>query len=443
MTTVAPLRRTSGAPIAPLPPTRRVQPAGGVERFIAVVTIFVVAFAIPSFWFTSSNPEDVTAEPAAGTPLLILTLLLVGLLYLRILGAVELQTKAMAYDPYLTAWVAFATASFLWSDDPAKTIYAAVTFVAVYLLAVYLTLRYELTEVLQLAGWALLAGTFGNFALIFGRPAYGRQRIGADVLWDGLFTHKNHLGLSSAAAMLLLVVLAGAKRGHRFLWYGAAAANAVLVVGSGSRTMMGAGVGALVLLAAYHAFRARGTLRGGVILSLGTMTAFLMAWASANIDNLTEQVGKNATLTGRTTIWADVLDVIEKRPIAGWGLAAAFNGYGSPVHELWIKNDWEPDHAHNAVLQNLADLGAIGAGLFLASLIWNLHHAVGTTAKTRGRVALWPLAFVSFAVVISGPEPGYAISSFTFLLYCIAAMAIGRMRDATTPLGPDSGPGSP
>jgi O-antigen ligase len=101
----------------------------------------------------------------------------------------------------------------------------------------------------------------------------------------------------------------------------------------------------------------------------------------------------------RQQIWAVALQMIEKRPLFGWGPNGVLMNYGSFALPGQARNP--PPHAHNLELEILADWGFIGGGIFfalLAVLWWPLLLRV-----LRGRVeSSWELAVVGAGAALLG-----------------------------------------
>jgi exopolysaccharide production protein ExoQ len=82
--------------------------------------------------------------------------------------------------------------------------------------------------------------------------------------------------------------------------------------------------------------------------------------------------GRDATLTDRTEVWQDVLQ-LQPDPIFGAGFESFW--LGKRLDTLWEKWWWKPNEAHNGYIETYLSLGYVGI-LLLAGLI------IGTFAKT-------------------------------------------------------------
>jgi exopolysaccharide production protein ExoQ len=73
-------------------------------------------------------------------------------------------------------------------------------------------------------------------------------------------------------------------------------------------------------------------------------------------------LGKNPTLTDRTEVWHDVLQ-IPINPILGAGFESFW--LGDRLQVMWAKWWWHPNEAHNAYLETYLNLGLVGLFLWL------------------------------------------------------------------------------
>lgn len=79
-----------------------------------------------------------------------------------------------------------------------------------------------------------------------------------------------------------------------------------------------------------------------------------------------ELLGRNATLTDRTDVWADVLNLTDS-PILGTGFESFW--LGDRLKILWAKWWWQPTQAHNGYIEVYLNFGAVGVFLFLGMLL--------------------------------------------------------------------------
>jgi O-antigen ligase len=115
-----------------------------------------------------------------------------------------------------------------------------------------------------------------------------------------------------------------------------------------------------------HRFAAAVALTNCVLVLIAAVVAL---WSDPSLA-LTA-LGKDATLTGRTTLWNVVLEFIREKPLLGWGYRA-----------MWVSDDattiladklagWSVTSSHNAFLSVTLELGLVGMGVMLM-ILWIL-----------------------------------------------------------------------
>lgn len=402
------LRRTP----APAPPT-------WVERMLVLVTVFVIIHELPMDWFRTR--DDFLTEQ--GNPrLVVLQLLLMGLGIARVAGWFNWIIRAVQIDVTLMALAGLALTSTLWSADPPQTMKEAVILFTVTAYGTYLVLRFTLAEILELLARVFAVSGILNLGFILALPQYG---ISAEGLWDGVFFQKNSLGFASLLAIPILIVVGRSGPAWRHLYYLCVPVWFTLLIGSQSKTMLVATLGSCAFLLVYRTFRSRRTLRGAFLLALIALSTLTVAVATANIELLADWLDKDITLTGRVPLWQGLMPIIAEKPYLGYGYKAAFGGYFSPVHEVWVSEGWEPTHAHNGILQTWLDLGLVGVVVLVFGYIRATTRALTMVSNSKGAVMLWPLVYLSSALLISITESGVMNSREGWLLYVIAVVSAG------------------
>jgi exopolysaccharide production protein ExoQ len=81
---------------------------------------------------------------------------------------------------------------------------------------------------------------------------------------------------------------------------------------------------------------------------------------------LVESLGRDATLTGRTELWDELLRK-PINPVLGTGYGSFW--LGNRAQQLWDKYWWHPNQAHNGYLETYLNCGLIGVGLLICLLV--------------------------------------------------------------------------
>lgn len=390
---------------------------GLTERALVVLTTFVFLHQIPNAWFRGRA----VAETDASNPLLVLvTLFLIVLAFLRVAGSIDhlITMFKLETGVYVFAGMTFAT--IFWSADPGASMRRSIVFVAVTLYASYLVLRFSLDQIIRLLAVMFVVSAAINLMFIVALPLYGTDLDGR---FTGVFNQKNALGYTAALGIPALIVAGRAWRPGRLIFYPTVVIHIGLLIGSESKTMLLAAAGPVALMGVYQLFRGRKTLRGAVLLSLAGSSIFTIAFATANVGLLAKWLDKDVTLTGRVPLWENLIPIALDRPLFGHGYGATFNGYFSPVHEVWIQNRWNPSHAHNALLQIWLEMGVVAAVLFLVVYVRAVTRAIKIVAIVPGAVGLWPLVFLTTTLLVSITESGVSADQIGWMMFVVAVLS--------------------
>lgn len=391
------------------------QRPGVTESALHVLIFFVMLNGTPETWFRT--PAEALSEDAGAPFTLLLLLGLCGLASMRVFGQIDLVVKLLRGSLPLLVLLGLMFSSVLWSVDLALSVRAAIVLLATLAWALTVALRFEAPHFLRLMAYSLWLTVMLNLVWVFAVPAAAVQATGE---WSGVHGQKNALGFIATIGAAILFVAPQYDRRRRVVHYTMLLGMLALLVFSESATQLVATLIPLASMAVYHGFRGRKTLRGAVITSLVTASVFTTLFVTANLAFVADLLDKDVTLTGRTDLWQDLLPLIWHRPLLGSGLDATFGGYFSPVHEVWIQNRWDPQHAHNALLQIVLDLGIVGGVVFLTTYFRAIPKAIAYLRAQPGRLGLWPITFLTTTLMVSISESGVTPEAPSMALFMLA-----------------------
>lgn len=272
------------------------------ERWAAGV--YVVALILVFF---QSNVEERMA--ARLLPLAALAVLLTW-------RRTEVLTRVMPLS--LAGFMAWAAASYWWSADRSGSkivlldVFCAV--IVAWCCGSFLTLEslHRLTTRVAKA-LSLLSVAF----LVIAPGLSTRPAEDGAPGWHGPFSHKNGLG-SFAVLALLCFWFDGGNRTRRNGWL---ALGVILLIGSQSSSAL-----VLVLLSvAVVSWQRQASKHNRLWQRIGWLGALLSSVLAAvliaitSFGVLTGLLGRGTTLSGRTNIWAVVIERIQEKPLEGWG----------------------------------------------------------------------------------------------------------------------------
>ena len=209
--------------------------------------------------------------------------------------------------------------------------------------------------------------------------------------------------LASLSAFLLLPV---AARFGRVGWLLATLAVGVVLLLAGSR----ASWVTFALVAAYSGWRVMGGRRLLLLAAFGVMVA---AGLTYSVPQLRERVvrtaqawegdddGMEQALSGRGRIWSAAGCMIQAHPINGVGARGFRDAYPDCDPGAGSDGVWGAGpalHAHQIVLEILAETGVIGLLLWLAAAAqaWRAWRFAPPAARDRARPAMLALAVTVF-----------------------------------------------
>ena len=351
-------------------PAARATLLEAAEALFALAALFLMSNALLTPLFAG---PDVVEEPGwmrtMWLPIYGALLLFCGIRAPR-LGSIWLAAVLTA------PLVALAFASVEWSLMPDVSTRRAVALTFTTLFGFYLAARYEWRALAELLATLFFALAVGSLVAAVAFPSFGVDASTHPGAWKGLWVEKNALGGAMVRGTLACACAAILSPPRRRLWIGAAVLCAALVLLSTSTTGL---LGLLLVLSVIVAVR---MLRSGGLGAVAVVwLAVVAGCAAASVallapDLFFEAVGKDPTLTGRTSIWEAVMRRVAEEP-GGHGYAAFWSAEGGPREYIRIEADWPVPNAHNGWLEMLLWFGWVGLGLFAA------HYAVTLAATAR------------------------------------------------------------
>jgi O-antigen ligase len=89
-------------------------------------------------------------------------------------------------------------------------------------------------------------------------------------------------------------------------------------------------------------------------------------------DKAVDLLGRNTTLTDRTTVWQDVLEM-DRSPVFGAGFESFW--LGPRLEAMWARWWWHPIQAHNGYIETYLNLGWVGVTILAALIIATFRKA--------------------------------------------------------------------
>ena len=292
---------------------------------------------------------------------------------------------ALIRQPFLLLLLTIVALSTLWSIAPDQTVRRIIAVYSTSLCGVALATRFRWSTLAEVLGTAYGLLAIGSFFWAALPPHSGVMTELFPGAWRGFWTEKNSLGGNMAMAFSIFVAAAMLNPRRWMLWAGFAVLALALVLLSTSKSSLVSlilGAGAIGFVWFARRGPASGVMATWAAVLGGLLLAGFLLFAS---DVFLELFGKDATLTGRTRIWAAALRQAELRPWTGYGYGAVWDDESGRGPLAWIVKEagFKPSHAHNAWIEQWLGLGYAGViawGLFFLQTLGAAITAVFSRA---------------------------------------------------------------
>ena len=140
-------------------------------------------------------------------------------------------------------------------------------------------------------------------------------------------------------------------------------------------------------------------------------------------------LGRNASLTDRTVVWADVI-AMQQQPLFGYGFESFW--LGQRLEVLWAKFWWRPIQAHNGYIETYLNLGLIGVCL-LVGLLLDTFRRITSQMSTDFELARLKFALLLAIIAFNYTEAAFKAVHFIWTMFYIVAMQYPTRHRAVEP----------
>jgi len=211
-------------------------------------------------------------------------------------------------------------------------------------------------------------------------PSLGRMFTPrGDLMYVGATTHKNSLGILCAFIFTSLIWEWTIARSDSLKLYNKynrkigiisylallIMALWMLIISNSATSIVASCIGVLVvLLMNFNTFKKKIRYIGRFIL-ITVVIVFIFNTAFDIKGLIFSGLGREATLTGRTEVWEQVLEE-NTNPLIGTGYESFW--LGDRMNRFWATHWWKPNQAHNGYLEVYLNLGIIGLALLIRAI---------------------------------------------------------------------------
>lgn len=413
---------------------RRTNPEVSPALWIPFLWMFFIGTRFPSQWLLIGDtglaaPEDLLeGSPLDMAVFLSLYVMAVAVLMRRTVSL----SGIMAANVWVTAFLLYGLLSVVWSDYPWTALKRFIKVSEhIVMVLVVLTDKHPsqaLDALLRrfLAVSILLSCLFFKYFPELGRVFdYWTGRP----FNTGVTTDKNALGhiCLLGAVFYTSSLLSAAHRSIGRAVRGRTLADAAMLFATlwllnlaDAKTALASTLLCMASIALF-AWTRLGRSPSAVLLSIASVVAAaaILDWALDLRELGIQALGRDASLTDRVFVWADVL-AMPNNTLLGTGFESFW--LGPRLELLWEKYWWRPNQAHNGYIETYINLGAVGLVLLLMMMGAGLARSL--QLLQRGD-AFGPL---TFALVVAIALFNYTDATFkalhvfyfTFFLVVIA-----------------------
>jgi O-antigen ligase len=352
-------------------------------------------------------PDPKADDPGSYNPLdPVMSLLqygIYGITFLLLLARSQSSVRVAIRDKSIWALAIFAFLSFLWSDFPDQSQRKGITLIQTSYFGLYIASRFTIKQQLTFLAWAF--GIISIISILFTVAFPGAAiEAGANAgSWRGPFTQKNLLARIAVLGSLVFLLLALDSPKRRVVLWGGFSLCLLLVLLTTSKTGLLLLFTLIVLVPLYKALRWKGTTVIPLLIIGILITGTITTLVTANWEATLLALGRDPSLSGRTSLWEGAIEKIMQRPWLGYGYQGFWLEEGE-AFDIWKAEGYKPPHAHNGFINMALDFGLIGLSLFLLTLGINYARAVKWLQSSNRAIDLWPICYITFFFMYNHSE---------------------------------------
>ena len=329
-----------------------------------------------------------------------------------------------------TQWLlpTLAVLSSYWSQYPSTTLTRSVVGLALMtMVACCFVRQFNPEQQMQMITLLALVVAFLSFFFAAFFPGQGVAGGGHFGALQGIFAQKN----SAARTMIFLLPAIACLRprdsvGRMFRSVAMFCTLAVIAL-TLSRTGW---ILAFLCLANLRALRMFGKFRrrdASFVMGFGIMVlAGVVAVLATSWRDILLALGKDPTLTGRTTLWSAVMESIAKRPLLGWGYSGFWSGLRGESLYIVLKTHWAVPYAHDGFLDVWLSVGLVGLVVLGFVYLKAWRDAITCFLPARHRAVDWYISILMLTLFYNLDEGTFmAPFEISWFLFIVAALGLG------------------
>ena len=435
--------------VVPTTTTRAARAGSARHLVIGWVLILPLMFFAVDGIFSFENPPNTVLDnswmiglASSGRNLGLLGYVVIpGIAYSIVLWLIVINAKRimpLALQMKMLTLLALLTmCSAVWSQDPFRSAYNGVFYFIGTLFAFYLVLKFDTEEILSIVMMAGLSLCVLSLILVFRFPQFGLTPSSRDMgAWHGAFSDRTTAAKCLVFFLSPALIFRRRSFSYRHLIYIALLLVLIFMTRSATgRVLSCFYIALMAMISILSRFGRRSSLLiGGAILAAAALIACI---GLPFLPRVFGALGRDATLTGRTAIWAAVLRSIAKRPLLGYGFYAFWQGLRGESASTMVSINWVFGYAHNGILEICLQLGLVGVAVFFVTLFQAIRNAWFCLRNGCPPGVEWYIGLIALTIMYNIDEcsillPNDLLSILYVVACCGLAKAAARLKDLKT-----------
>lgn len=283
-----------------------------------------------------------------------------GLLFLLAWPVIKDMYRAFLDNIFLNVLILWAVLSILWTTNVLETSLALMSLLGMLLFAFYLVEKLSIEDVFELLVYFCLISILVNSIVLYFYPELSINRLPHKGIWQGMYWHKNAFGIVFYFSILILSLSIYFRVPmNRFALFIATVISFLFLYKSQSITAWFAAFIFLVLFIAKW-LNTKKNIQWKFFIIIMFICSLIIIF---NVEQVLHLFGKNTTLTNRTVIWVNVIEIIKQDIYVGKG----YYGFWYDAQH-GIKRFPTGLMSHNGFMEIMVFFG--GIGFFLFFFMW-------------------------------------------------------------------------
>ena len=398
---------------------------------IIVIYVLILALGFPGnyeLWFGSKFTTIIEYSAFIAEILVMLCITAKNVYDVKLL-----DLKSCFIPLYFTILV-FVIDSLCVTVSMKEQIITCIRFSVTAMFGIWMVLHYEIKDILKFlykAQWVFVILTI-IFIVVSPDKGFNYQNNN-ELSMTGLFTVKNSCALELMYGLMCQISLLFMEDGEEkskiinfkfIILFVVQIALMLLCKATGAMFCLIIPLGYIIFWKRVK--KMKGRLPIGVIF-----TAVSLIFIFAALPILTflapflEYIGKDPTLTGRTVMWEQIINMMMKHnTLTGYGFSMFWRNESAVnmLHSLFKKNSWYSTMmfgSHNMVLELWLEVGLIGIGFYFLMILWSFRNV----SKMQVIHYVFCVLYMGAFMIKGLTERAYTTSGFqTLFLFVITAV---------------------